>query len=322
MSRANAIYSFEKKIANELQNIQEKDSANRDTILRYHKQRIADGISLARQHKCLCTLKQLSKLLEGKQFESASKEDIIRLMARIEQKQDFSPWTKRDYKVVLKTFYQWLFECEKGEHPPLVKWIRSGYKIPTQLRKSDLLTSEEIVSLMNAARTQRDRTLMHVLWESGRRLGEILTLQIGDVTFDAMGARLTVDGKMGRDYSRIIESAPGLLKLLENHPLKNNTNAPVWLQRNAKSREFTQLRYETARKMLRDCAQIANIQKKRVWFYLFRHSRGTFASTRLNAQQLCALMGWTQGSAMASVYIHLANDDIDRAQAILNEIKT
>lgn len=69
--------------------------------------------------------------------------------------------------------------------------------------------------------------------------------------------------------------------------------------------------------MLQDCIRRAGL-RKRVWFYLFRHSRGTYASTKLNSQQLCALMGWKQGSMMPSVYIHLAADDIDEAQAILN----
>lgn len=80
------------------------------------------------------------------------------------------------------------------------------------------------------------------------------------------------------------------------------------------------LTYAKARAMLRNCIKVAGLSK-RMWFYFFRHSRGTYASTRLNSQQLCALMGWKQGSTMPSVYIHLAADDIDRAQAILSGTK-
>jgi hypothetical protein len=71
------------------------------------------------------------------------------------------------------------------------------------------------------------------------------------------------------------------------------------------------------RQMFKDCVKRAGL-KKRVWFYLLRHTRGTQASTKLNAQQLCALMGWKQGSDMPSVYVHLSGEDIDDAQAILN----
>lgn len=315
MSQANLIYNFERKIRNELKSVR-ADKVNRKTILRYHCQRVADGISLARQHKCLCTIKLLSRML-GKQFEDATKDDMVKLIARIEQRQDFSAWTKRDYKIVLKTFYQWLYGYEWGQHPALVKWIRSGYKIPNTLKKSDLLTTDEITKLADAATNLRDKAFVVVLAESARRVGEILTLRIGDVQFDSMGAKFIVDGKMGRDHSRVIASAKQLAAWLDIHPARNDPEAPVWIRLDTK--DVRQMSYVSARAMLQDCIRRAGLSK-RVWFYLFRHSRGTFAATRLNSQQLCALMGWTQGSDMASVYVHLAAEDIDRAQAILNGI--
>lgn len=270
-------------------------------------------MSLARQHKCINTLKLLSKIL-GKKFEKATKEDIVRLVAEIEQK-PFSAWTKRDYKIILKKFYQWLYNCEEG-YPAVVKWIKANNS-QNSLKKSDLLTPDEIKKLVEAAVTLRDKALILVLAESGRRIGEVLTLRINDIEFDNIGARLLVDGKTGRDYVRIIASAPMLATWLDNHPLRNDSTAPVWV---TGSREhFKQLTYSSARAMLLDCIARADI-KKRVWFHLFRHTRGTHASKLLTTPQLCALMGWKQGSDMASVYIHLAGEDIDEAQAIMNGV--
>jgi len=251
----------------------------------------------------------------GIHFEIATKDDLVRLVAQVEQRQDFSAWTKRDYKIGLKTFYQWLYGCERGQHPALVKWIRAGSNIPNSLKKSDMLTSEEIVRLANATTNLRDKALILVLAESGRRLGEILTLRIGDIEFDKMGVRLAVDGKMGQDYSRVISSSIHLAAWLRLHPASNNPQAPLWTR--LQSEQIQQMSYASARAMLQDCIKRVGITK-RVWFYLFRHSRGTYASTKLNSQQLCALMGWKQGSKMPSVYIHLAAEDIDEAQAILN----
>lgn len=316
MSRANLIYNFERKIENELKSIK-SDVANRDLIIGYHLQRVADGISLARQHKCLCTLKQLSRML-GKNFKKATKEDLINVVAKIEQRQDFSAWTKRDYKLVLKLYYQWLYGCEKGEYPSSVKWIRAGYHIPTALKKSDLLTDSEIKKLVCATNNVRDKALIMVLAESGRRLGEILTLRIGDIEFDRLGARFLVEGKMGQDYARVIRSARQLAGWLAQHPARSNPQAPVWVRLDTK--EPTQMSYANARAMLHGCIKSAGLSK-RVWFYLFRHTRGTYASTRLTSPQLCALMGWKQGSKMPAVYVHLAAEDVDRAQAILNGIR-
>ena len=315
MSRANSIYNFERKIRNELKSVR-RDRVNGGVIVRYHWQRIADGISLARQHKCLCTIKQLSKML-GMKFKDAGKEDLVRVVAKIEARPDFSDWTKRDYKLILKLFYQWLYGCEKCDYPMVVKWIRAGYHIPNSLKRSDLLTDIEIGRLVRAANHIRDKALILVLSESGRRLGEILTLRIGDIEFDQLGARFLVEGKMGQDYARVIGSARWLAKWLRQHPTKNDPQAPVWVRLDRT--QATQMSYANARAVLQDCIRRAGISK-RVWFYLFRHSRGTYASTRLNAQQLCALMGWKQGSKMPSVYVHLAAEDVDLAQAILNGV--
>lgn len=227
-------------------------------------------------------------------------------------------WTKRDYRIGLKTFYQWLYNYEHGQHPPIVKWIRARSNIPNGLKKSDMLRPEEIQRLVNATTNIRDKAVILVLAESELRLGEILTLRIGDIEFDRMGVRMAVEGKMGRDYSRIISSSKHLVAWLRLHPAQDNPQAPLW-RRLESDRLQQMMTYASARAMLQDCIKRAGLSK-RVWFYLFRHSRGTFASTKLNSQQLCALMCWKQGSKMPSVYIHLAGDDIDEAQAILNGI--
>ena len=311
MSRANEIYNYEGSIRREIENL--KSDINADRIIRYHQQRIAEGLSLARQYKCINTLKLLSKIL-CKKFEDATKDDMVRLVAEIEQK-PFSVWTKRDYKAILKKFYQWLFNFE-GEYPPLVKWIKKSNG-SNSLKKSDLLTPEEVKKLVEVATTLRDKALILVLAESGRRIGEILTLRIGDVEFDNMGARLLVDGKTGRDYVRIIASAPTLATWLDNHPMRNDPKAPVWTGNN--HGVLKQITYASARSMMKDCIARAGL-KKRIWFHLFRHTRGTQASKLLTSPQLCALMGWRQGSRMPSVYIHLAGEDIDEAQAIMNGV--
>jgi hypothetical protein len=99
--------------------------------------------------------------------------------------------------------------------------------------------------------------------------------------------------------------------------MRNEPKAPVWTGNN--HGVFKQLTYASARSMMKDCIVRAGL-KKRVWFHLFRHTRGTQASKLLTSPQLCALMGWRQGSKMPSVYIHLAGEDIDEAQAIMNGV--
>lgn len=286
---------------------------NSQIVLRFYKQITAEGIGIARRIKYLATLRRISSLLD-KPFSRITKDDIIDFVAKIEQK-DYSEWTKHDYKMILKRFFKWFRGCEE-EYPEEVRWIKVHNNIPNTLKKTDLLTVGDIEIIANSASNLRDKAFIWVYFESMRRLGEILALNIGDIEFDELGARLLVNGKMGRDHGRVITSAPLLSAWLNMHPLRKDPNAPLWVTLGSRE-NHRQLSYGTARSILKDCAKRAGI-KKRVWLYLIRHSRITPASKILPHSLLCATAGWKQNSRMPSVYIHLAGEDIDEAHCILS----
>ena len=313
MSDANSIYNYERTLARELSRIKE-DPFNSEILLKYYRSRVAEGLSPARTIKCLSTVRLISKSL-AKSFTDVTKDDIINFVAKTEERK-ISEWTKHDYKVILKRFYRWFRDSE--DYPPEVRWIKVSRNIQNNLQKKDLLTVEEIQKIADCATNVRDRAFIWVYFESMRRLGEILSLKVGDVEFDELGARLHVNGKMGRDNARIITSAPLLATWLNIHPLRKNPDAPIWVTLNRKE-ECKQIMYSSVRTMLKDCAERAGINK-RVWLYLIRHSRITPASKVLSYSLLCSTAGWKQGSKMPSVYIHLTGEDVDEAQCILNGV--
>jgi len=319
VSRADEVYNYSRTLERELEKLRSNSlgKENSETILRFYKQLVAEGIGIARRIKFLDTLRRIASLL-NKPFSEVTKDDIIDLVAKIEQR-SYSEWTKHDYRMILKRFYKWLRGCE-DEYPPEVRWIKLRSNIPNKLEKKDLLTIDEIKAIANCARHPRDKAFIWVYFESMRRLGEILTLNIGDVQFDELGARLRVNGKMGRDYGRIIISVPLLSVWLSMHPLRDDPNAPLWVTVRLKN-NCKQLSYGATMSMLKDCVERAGI-KKRVWLYLIRHSRITPASKILPHALLCSTAGWKQGSRMPSVYIHLAGEDVDEAHCILTGTKT
>src|SRR2546425_2399319 len=314
VSEAARIYNFRRIIERELRKLGR--DINGQVLLRYYQRRVAEGISQARIVKCLNTLRILSKLF-GKRFETATKENIVELVSRIEGL-EVGDYTKHDYKVIIKKFYQWLRQYDDGEYPPEVKWIKDARKPQSKLTKSDLLTFDDVTRLVNATVNIRDKALMLVLMESGRRIGEILTLRIGDVEFDDVGAKLHVNGKTGNDFSRIISSSVALAQWLDNHPMRDNPKAPIWIALEERGRP-RQISYGSARWILNECAKRAGF-KKRVYFHLFRHTRATQAATKLNQMQMCAMLGWKFSSKMPSIYVHLSGEDIDEAQSIMNGV--
>jgi integrase/recombinase XerD len=123
-----------------------------------------------------------------------------------------------------------------------------------------------------------------------------------------------VGGKTGPDSARIGASAPKLATWLDNHPQKNNPESPLWI---VKATACSQLTYGALRSRLKKILDRAGL-KKRVWPYLFRHSRIAPSIHRLTDEELDVVYGWKPGSQMKEVYIHLGDDDRDQAFLKMN----
>ena len=83
--------------------------------------------------------------------------------------------------------------------------------------------------MVECATNLRDKALILVLYEPGCRIGEILSLRIRNVQSDEYGAVLIVSGKTGDRRVSIISSSPKLSLWIENHPLKEDLDAPLWV---------------------------------------------------------------------------------------------
>ncbi|MEM3572834.1 MAG: tyrosine-type recombinase/integrase [Nitrososphaeria archaeon] len=309
------VYRTKQRIESCLRKIRNSciDEDSKQRILEFYQECIVRGYSKERIIKYLVTLERIARDL-GKPFVEAKKADIVNLIAKIEQS-NYSDWTKHDYKVILRVFYKWL---RKEERPEEVGWIRIGdanrHKLP-----EELLTVEEVNRLVDAADHIRDKAFISTLYESGCRIGELLCLRIRHVCFDNFGAVLLVNGKTGQRRVRVIASASKLYQWYENHPLKENPEAPLWITIGTNSR-YKVWTYSTAKEVIKKIARKAGI-KKRVYPHLFRHSRATHLASHLTEAQMKQYFGWVQGSDMASIYVHLSGRDVDRALLKLNGIE-
>jgi len=311
------IYSRAKTLKNSLERIRNsKDiiDENKLLILKFHSQCFAEGLSTARIVKYLYTLQQISKML-NKPFEKANREDMVKLVEKIERNDNWSDWTKQHYKVTLKKFYSWLRKTYDG-YPEEVSWIKTSMKNSNSKLPEDILSEEEIKKLAEVTTNPRDKALVLIFYESGCRVGELLTLKMKQISFDDYGAILLVRGKTGDRRVRIIASAPALSSWLENHPDRENPEAYVWLSL-ATNCKYEPLNYRGLYDVFKDLAKKAGI-KKHIHPHLFRHSRATHLANKLNEQQLKVLFGWTQASKMASIYVHLSGRDVDNALLALH----
>jgi site-specific recombinase XerC len=70
--------------------------------------------------------------------------------------------------------------------------------------------------MLDATLNMRDKALISLLYDSGCRISELLTMDRKDLGFDQYGAKITVSGKTGVRAVRIVGGfrhlSPGLAK--------------------------------------------------------------------------------------------------------------
>ncbi|MGA2789491.1 MAG: site-specific integrase [Candidatus Bathyarchaeia archaeon] len=216
-------------------------------------------------------------------------------------------------------FYKWLRNSE-DDYPVEVKWIRARRNNNHKVLPEHLLTEDEVKKLAEICQNQRDRALILVLYETGCRVGEILTLKVDDVQFDTHGAVMIVKGKTGPRRVRIIFSAKALSDWLNHHPSRLDPESPLWTSFESAG-STKPLEYYAFRKMLSVTASRAKIGK-RVNPHSFRHARASNLANVLTEAQMKEYLGWVGDSRMASTYVHLSGRNIDNALLKLNGIKT
>jgi integrase/recombinase XerD len=313
-------HGYKRRLKRILQRIKSSDEIceeNKKEIFRFYRTcRIEEGLKASRLEKLLTHLFVVGKWMGNKKFTDSTKNDVLKLVERIETNEKWKELYKRDFKGALKKFYKWLRHTEEG-FPEEVKWIKKTSKTGNNNKlPEELLTEKEIEKLIDAADSIRNKAFVGILYESGCRIGELLTLKLKNIQFDKYGCILLVNGKTGQRRIRIISFAPLLSKWLELHPFKDNPDAWLWVS-TANSHRNKPLLYNSTLYLLKKLSERAEIKKK-VNPHNFRHSRATHLAKHLTEAQMKQYFGWTQSSDMASIYVHMSGRDVDDALLKLN----
>ena len=244
-----------------------------------------------------------------KPFKETTKEDVLRFIEKVQK--EAAETTVNLRKIHLKRFYRWLYGMERGDYPPQVKSLKAK---PTRgkITRDELLTDEELKEIIRHAGNSRNRALIAVLFETAARPSELLSLNVGSVEAKEYGFMLYIkESKTKVRNLPVIQTASYLARWLEDHPFRQNPNAPLWinLSRNGYGKR---LEYIGLLKLLHDAAKRAGI-KKRFSPRWLRHLRLTHLATQITEQTLKNFAGWTPESAMPRVYIHLNGKDVENA---------
>jgi len=307
----NDIYDSSELLKRELEllkqsNIPEK---SKQLILDFKDDLIVDGVKALRIKRYLQTMRIVNEKFVKKPLDEWTEKDLKKVLAKIETN-GYTVQTINEFRKGLRRFFRWLH----GEDWPGMKLLKGDRK---DNRKPDVLTHEEIMAMIEAAKNPRDKAIIAVGYEGGLRIGELASIQWKDVVWDEIGAKIRVSGKTGERVIPLIWAASYLRDWMECHPhydmnrMEPDPNAFVFV--NIGSPGYGEpMKYRMLSNVIKKAAQKAGI-KKRVHPHILRHSRATFAANYLTEAQMCEFFGWVQGSDMPRIYVHLSGRDIDRA---------
>lgn len=292
---------------------------NKEMILNFDNTCLLEGLSKPRRLTLLDKILRLAEHYFRKDLDKATVQDIKDVVTRIENRSEYSVWTKQNYRAIIKKFFKWVEYGDdyksRMEYPKTVSWINTNVKKKDQpkVQASDLLTEEEIDRLIKNAEHPRDKAFISMLYELGARIGEIGNLEIKDITKDRYSYLVDLRGKTGRRTPRVVISSPYIVNWLNVHSERDNPHSPLWILTGRRDK-IRKMQYGSLRALVIRLAQKAKV-KKRVYPHLFRHTRVThlMINKQISEQQAKVYFGWVPSSKMLSEYSHLVSSDVNNA---------
>jgi integrase len=295
----------------------EMSAENKKAAFAFKEYLLSEGIGVAKIGRYLLDIRKFSRML-NKPFGEADDKDMRRVIAELEQT-DLAPESKKCFKVMVRKLYRFLRGMtDKGAYPPEVKWISIALRENTRKLPEELLTEDESLAIVQACDNIRDKAFIASLAESGCRISEIGTMRIKHVSFEPHGARLTVNGKTGMRKILVISSAPYLQEWINSHPKNYDSESPIWYNPQSKDGFLT---YSRMVDIIKLASRRGGI-RKHVHAHLFRHSRATHLAKIMSEAAMKHYFGWTQGSKMAGIYVHMSGRDADDAILRANNLAT
>jgi integrase/recombinase XerD len=278
---------------------------------------LLDQASLARRIRIMGYLVTLAKKYLKKDLDTATREDLKQVVTEIDNRKNYSVWTRQGYRVIIKKFYRWLAYGDdynspenKFSYPKVVSWINCNIKpenIP-RISAQDILTENEIVKLLETASEDvKTEALIAVLYESGCRIGEHGSVRLRHVKKENECYIITVKGKTGTRETVIAKLASLLTNWLNVHPYKSDPEAPLWIKKNS----MKPMLYTDFTNTIKMIATKAGMTK-RIYPHIFRHSRATHSIVQgeFTAEGAKKVFGWTPDSNMLATYLHLTSEDV------------
>jgi integrase/recombinase XerD len=275
--------------------------------------RSSKNIGVGRKNKIVFTLVGWRRFIGP--FDQLTMADIYEGISKLKTGTNargvpFKQNTLRDFITILKSFTLWLIDNNRSSLPESkIRKLKTPSRDSMTKTAADLLTPEEITSMIEVCTRSIDRAIIMMLYEGGFRIGELGALKWGDLKFDEFGVIANVRFKTEKPrYLRLVMAREHLAKWRTDYPFRPEGENPVFI-----TERKTPLTHASIQKQLKRLAARAKIEKH-ITPHIFRHSRITHLIKEGIPESVIKLMMWGNvGSSMFQTYAHLAGTDIDSA---------
>ncbi len=203
-------------------------------------------------------------------------------------------------KYSLAVYLKWLLKEKSASFVEILK-------IKPQIKRSsvDFLSEEEIKKLLNGCKSDEERFLIGVLFDSGLRAEEFYNIRKEDIELPKESGyyRIHIKTEYSKTQGRIIS-----LTWYQSYELVKNYLQKRTLEGIRTGEPVFSMKYRTAREFLYRLGE--RVLGRRLYFHLFRHSSATYYASKINRQQLCIRYGWAFSSDMPDTYINRSGIDM------------
>jgi len=300
------IYGLDKRFSLFENRIKESDllPENKDLVISFKRKVYAASImGKHRIHKYEVFFRNYNTLLH-KPFNEATREDLEEVVSKVKDNPDWKELTKRDFLLCLKRYYKIALGMEdENEYPKLVKWIKTPKVKEPPINYDEVPSWDDVVKMANYTLNARDEALIKSIWEAGNRIGEHLTLRVGDVEEVENGVYLNI-WKSKTDPRKVFIklSAEDILCWLNMHPLKHDNEAPLFCKLK-RGEHHGVIGHKYVYELMKRLKQRAKINKK-VYPHMLRHGSASYFSDWLSDSDMDTKYGWRIGSKIKARYTH------------------
>ena len=233
-----------------------------------------------------------------------TRDDIVAFLAEKKQKGDASNATLALAHASLKFYFHGCLHMKVVEE---IKVPKKGKKLPT------VLTRKEIVNLIGATDSPRDRLIVEFLYSSGCRVSEVVKLKTEDLDFGSFTGNVR-GGKGNKDRTIILSKK--WCEEIKKYLKKKKAKTPyVFSKKNG-----TPISTDTIQRMVRETAKAAGIQKE-VTPHKLRHSYAThLLEGGENIRKIQELLGHSNLNT-TQIYTQVSTEELKKVVSPLDRLR-